>query len=62
MKDTFNKAGIEVTDENKKEIGKAIHSLVGIEYKDCSLTWKEVKKQLAKDEESFIQRLKEKLS
>lgn len=54
MKDVFSKAGIEVTKKNKKDIDKAIHSYVGIEYKDCSSTWKEVKKKLAEDDAAFI--------
>jgi uncharacterized protein with HEPN domain len=58
MKDVFNRAGIEVTKENKKALDRAIHSYVGVEYKDCSSTWKEVKKKLAEDEESFIAMLK----
>jgi len=58
MKDVFSRAGIEVTKENKKALDRAIHSYVGVEYKDCSSTWKEVKKKLAKDEEAFIAMLK----
>ncbi|UCD45705.1 MAG: hypothetical protein JSV27_04255 [Candidatus Bathyarchaeota archaeon] len=54
MKDVFSKAGIEVTKENKKALDEAIHSYVGVEYKDCSSTWREVKKKLAEDEEAFI--------
>jgi hypothetical protein len=42
MKDVFSRAGIEVTKENKKALDRAIHSYVGIEYKDCSSTWKKV--------------------
>jgi uncharacterized protein with HEPN domain len=58
MKDIFNRAGIEVTKENKKALDRVIHSYVGVEYKDCSSTWKEVKKKLAEDEETFIAMLK----
>jgi hypothetical protein len=54
MKGVFAKAGVEVTKENKKDIDRAIHSYVGIEYKDCSPTWREVKKKLAEDEPAFI--------
>lgn len=57
MKDVFSRAGIEVTKENKKALDRAIHSYVGVEYKDCSSSWKEVKK-LAEDEEAFIAMLK----
>jgi len=61
MKGVFERAGVEVTSENKKEIDRIIHALVGVEYKDCSATWREVKKRLAEDEAAFISRLKEAL-
>ena len=57
IKQIFTKAGIEVTKENKREIDKAIHNIVGIEYKNCSATWSEVKKRLAEDEEAFVSEL-----
>jgi hypothetical protein len=59
MKSLFNKMGLGVTKENKKEIDKAIHDIVGIEYKNCSVTWREVKKRINEDEESFTSKLKE---
>ena len=62
MKDVFAKAGVEVTKENKKDIDRKIHSIVGVEYKNCSATWKEVKRRIAEDEESFVTMLKEALS
>ena len=40
MKSIFKKVGVEITKENKKEIDKLIHSIVGVEYKNCSATWK----------------------
>jgi hypothetical protein len=55
----FKKAGIEVTNENKREIDKIIHDIVRVEYKDCPATWKEVKKRIAEDEEDFVSKLKE---
>ena len=58
IKEVFSRAGIEVTKENKKALDRAIHSYVGVEYKDCSSTWREVKKKLAEDEEAFIAMLK----
>jgi len=57
----FEKAGITVTKENKKDIDKAIHSIVGVEYKNCSATWKEVKKKIAENEENFVSKLKNEL-
>lgn len=53
----FKKAGIEVTNENKREVDRVIHGIVGLKYKNCSATWKEVKKKLAVDEESFVSEL-----
>lgn len=55
----FEKAGIEVTKENKQEIDKIIHRVVGVEYKDCPDTWKEVKKRIADGEDHFAFKLKE---
>jgi hypothetical protein len=54
MKDVFSRAGIEVTKENKKELDRAIHAYVGVEYKDCSSTWRVVKERLVDDEEAFL--------
>jgi len=59
FKEIFNKAGIEVTRENKREIDRLIHAIVGVEYKNCPDAWKEVKKRIAKEEEGFVSELKE---
>ncbi len=32
--------------------------MVGVEYKDCSAVWKQVKKRLAEDEDGFVSELK----
>lgn len=61
LKQVFEEAGIEVTSENKREIDRAIHRIVGVEYKSCPTAWKEVKKRLAEDEEGFISKLKKHL-
>jgi ATP-dependent Zn protease len=61
LKDVFARAGINVTKENKKEIDRVIHGIVGVEYKNCSATWKEVKKRIVDSEEDFVSELKEKL-
>jgi ATP-dependent Zn protease len=58
----FEKAGITITKENKKDIDKAVHSIVGVEYKNCSATWKEVKKKIAENEENFVKKLKNELA
>jgi len=55
----FEKAGIEVTSENKREIDRLIHSIVDVNYKNCPATWKEVKKRIAEDEEGFVSKLRE---
>jgi hypothetical protein len=54
----FEKAGIQVSLQNKAEIDKTIHQIVGIRYKDCPAAWKQVKKRLAEDEEGFVAELK----
>jgi len=59
IKPIFNKIRLEVTKENKKEIDKAIHDIVGVEYKNCSATWREVNQRINEDEESFTSKLKE---
>ncbi|MDG6222831.1 MAG: hypothetical protein QCH99_06170 [Candidatus Bathyarchaeota archaeon] len=58
----FEKAEIQVTKENKKDIDKTIHSIVGVQYKNCSETWKEVKKKIAENEENFVNKLKKELA
>jgi len=58
LKGVFEKAGIEVTSENRRELDKIIQGLVGIEGKNCPATWKEVKKRIAEDEQDFVARLK----
>ena len=42
----------------QRKIDKAIHQIVGIEYKNCSATWKVVKKKIIEDEEDFVNILK----
>ncbi|HVP16183.1 MAG TPA: hypothetical protein VMT42_02325 [candidate division Zixibacteria bacterium] len=58
----FERVGIEVSDANKREIDKVIHDIVGVKYKNCPATWKELKKRIAEDEGSFVLELKEKWS
>ena len=59
LKEVFDKAGIEVTKENKRDLDRAIHAHMGVEYKDCSSTWRAVKASLAEDEEAFLGVLRE---
>ena len=61
LKDVLGESGIEVTDENRKQIDRAIHEIVNTIYKDCPGTWKEVKKKLASSEaekQEFLKKLK----
>jgi len=62
LNEIFEKAGITITKENKRDVDRVIHKIVGISYKNCSATWKEVKKRIAEDEEKFVNTLKSKLA
>jgi len=55
----FEKAGIKVTKENRQEIDRLIHTIVSVDYKNCPVAWKEVKKRIIEDEEGFVSKLKE---
>lgn len=57
MDGIFAEIGVEVTKENKQDVDKALHKLLGVEYKNCSTTWKEVKKRMAEDESGFMKSL-----
>ena len=57
LREIFEAAGIEVTKENKRNIDRVIHNLVGIEYKNCSATWKAVKARLGENRKGFITEL-----
>lgn len=50
MKDVLAEAGVDVTPANKKQIDRALHNIVGIEYKDCPAAWKVLKQQVLADE------------
>lgn len=58
LQEIFKKAGIDLTRENRREIDRIIHNIVEVKYKNCPSTWREVKKRIADDEESFISELK----
>ena len=53
---------MEVTRENKKDIDRAIHSVVRTRYKNCPATWREVKKRIAEDETGFMSEIKKELT
>jgi molecular chaperone GrpE (heat shock protein) len=58
LKEVFQKAGIEVTPQNRHQIDKIIHNIVGVEYKNCPATGRAVKKRMTEDETGFIATLK----
>ena len=62
MKDIFSEIGVIPTKDNKKEIDKKIHEYLGVEYKNCSQTWKLIKEHRAENPELFIKELKTALS
>jgi hypothetical protein len=62
LQEVFKNAGIRVTEENKREVDKVVHRIVGVEYKDCPAAWKEVKKRISEDEEAFVSQLKAELN
>lgn len=61
IRDLFADIGVKVSNENKKEIDKKIHELLGIEYKNCSSTWREFKRRRETDN-TFINSLRDALS
>jgi hypothetical protein len=62
LKDILAEVGVEVTPGNRKEIDRAIHKIVGVEYKDCPVAWKALKQQIRNDEQKrrdFIKKLRD---
>ena len=62
MKEIFAEIGVEITKENKKEIDRKIHNLLGVQYKDCPTTWRHIKARLAENREAFINELQTQLT
>lgn len=58
MKAVFEKAGIEITKENKAEADRVIHEIVGADYKSCPNAWREVKRRISEDEGAFVAELR----
>jgi len=60
LKGIFKEAGIEINQENKKQIDAKIHQLLGVTYQHCPDTWKKVKVWLAdaKSRQRLIKSLK----
>ncbi len=59
LKQVFEKAGIEITQANKQEIDRIIHTMVNVKYKNCPAVWKQVKNLILEDEDSFALMLKD---
>ncbi len=62
LKDILAEAGVEITPCNRKEIDRAIHKIIGVEYKNCPVAWKALKQQIIGDEQKrrdFIRKLRE---
>ena len=62
LKDVFDEAGIEVTPDNKKQVDRTIHQIVGTNYKDCPGTWQKIKQQIMTDNQKrqeFIVKLRD---
>ncbi len=64
MRDVFEEVGADPTGENRKELDRIIHELVGVEYKSCSPAWKAVKERIRDGGENrlrFIEELRRRL-
>lgn len=61
LKEFFAEAGITITKENKRDVDRVIHDIVGVEYKNCSTTWKIVKKRIVDDKDGFVSEIKQKI-
>ena len=59
LNDVLKEAGIDPEKMDRKEVDRAIHRMMGVEYKHCPDAWKCVKAELDMDREGFIRRLKE---
>jgi hypothetical protein len=52
----FEKSGITVTKENRKELDFVLRGMTGGD--DCPSVWRQIKKRLAEDEAGFVAELK----
>ena len=50
LKDILAEANIEVTPQNRKQIDQAFHKIIGVDYKECPATWKNLKQERLNDE------------
>jgi len=60
IKDIFSLAGIEISPENKKKADQIIHQILGVEYKNCPMTWSKIKELKSSDSSraEFIEKIK----
>jgi hypothetical protein len=58
LKEVLKKADIEVTPQNRTEIDRLIHDIVGVKYKNCPVAWRQIKTRLAQDETAFVSKLR----
>jgi len=54
LQEIFELANIQVTRENRKEIDRVLHEIVGVGYKDCPSAWRGLKNRL-RDERSKLE-------
>lgn len=59
LEEILKKAGIEATPENRSEIDRVIHDVVGVKYKNCPVVWRQIKTWLVQDEANFVSKLSE---
>jgi len=57
LEHVFERAGLQIDIDNRKRVDMIIHEMAGVDYKDCTKTWKAVQ-ELLKDEDAFIERLR----
>jgi hypothetical protein len=62
IQNIFKKIGLDINKTNKREIDRVIHKMVGVNYKNCSATWREVKKRIVEDENEFVYKLNKALA
>jgi len=43
IRDVLDEAGVDLTEMDKRDVDRVIHRIVGVEYKNCSETWKRLK-------------------
>jgi hypothetical protein len=64
LKELFAEAGIDYSTANKKELDKAIHTIVNVRYKNCPDAWRALKAGTASADgrRQFVESLKKALT